>query len=373
MSNFTPTVNSAPPDQRPLATIVIVNYNYERFVAAAIDSALEQSYAPLEIIVVDDGSTDGSRKLIAEYGDRVRVVLQENAGQGAVYNAGWRAARGAFVLFLDSDDVLEKEAIQKVAGAFEHSDAVKVQFYLRQVDRDLKPLGYLLPSYRFTGMDPRKQIAAYGYYLSPPASGNAFRKSFLDEIMPIAQPELYVHAADGYTTGLAGMTGKVASIAEILGLYRVHGDNSGGEGGVRSVEQLHHMFMREVKRERSQHAFDNHFNFHFGEDRSRYCPGHTKLRLLSLRMLPNEHPLKTDRVGNLMVCGLVSAVRFPHLKLRQRLVVGMGFLALGLMPRYLLRRYFATIVSPQKRNKSQSANRLLDVTNAPAAPGKSPP
>jgi glycosyltransferase involved in cell wall biosynthesis len=137
MPNPTPAVVCPLPDQRPLATIVIVNYNYERFIAAAIDSALEQSYTPLEVIVVDDGSTDGSREIIAGYGTRIRVILQKNSGQGAVYNTGWRAAHGAFVLFLDSDDVLEKEAIQKVADAFERSNAaVKVQFYLRQVDRD---------------------------------------------------------------------------------------------------------------------------------------------------------------------------------------------------------------------------------------------
>ncbi len=153
--------------------------------------------------------------------------------------------------------------MQKVVGAFEHSNAVKVQFYLRQVDRELKPLGYLLPSYGFSSLDPRKQIAAYGYYVSPPASGNAYRKSFLDEIMPIADVELYRQATDGYTTGLAGMAGEIVSIAEILGFYRVHGDNFGGEGGVKTVQQLHHMFMRDIKREHSQHAFDDHFNFIF--------------------------------------------------------------------------------------------------------------
>jgi glycosyltransferase involved in cell wall biosynthesis len=373
MPNVTPTNVCELPDQRPLATIVIVNYNYESFVSDAIDSALEQSYAPLEVIVVDDGSTDGSRKIIAAYGERVRAIFQKNGGQGAVYNTGWRAARGAFVIFLDSDDVLAKDAMQKVVGAFDRSNAVKVQFYLRQVDRELKPLGYLLPSYGFPSMDPRKQIAAYGNYVSPPASGNAYRKSFLDEIMPIADEELYRHAPDGYTMGLAGMAGKVASIAEVLGFYRVHGDNYGGEAGVKSVQQLHHMFMRDVKRENSQHAFADHFNFHFPEDSSRYCPGHTKLRLLSRRMLPAEHPIKTDRVANLLYCGLLSAARFPHLKLHQRLVVGMGFLALGLVPRRVLRRHFAAIVSPQKRNKNQSASVLLDVANPPAALGKSPP
>jgi glycosyltransferase involved in cell wall biosynthesis len=366
MSIPTPDKSFALPDKPLLATIVVGNYNYERFLAAAIDSALEQSYAPLEVIVVDDGSTDGSRNIIAGYENRIRAIYQKNGGQGAAYNAGWLAARGAFVLFLDSDDVLEREAMRKVVDAFMHSDAVKVQFYLRQVDRELKPLGYLLPSYDFPRMPPREQIAAYGYYVSPPASGNAYRKSFLDEIMPIADEELYRQATDGYTTGLAGMAGKIATIAEVLGLYRVHGDNYGGEGGVKSVQQLHHMFMRDIKRELSQHAFDNHFNFHFPEDRSRYCPGHTKLRLLSLRMLPREHPIKTDRVGNLLRCGLVSAVRFPHLKPHQRLVVAMGFLALGLMPRWVLRRHFAAIVSPQHRNKNPSASSLFDVTDAPA-------
>src|ERR1700679_1988111 len=126
---------------RYLATIVIVNFNYAEFVAAAIDSALEQSYDALEVIVVDDGSTDGSREVISSYGDRIRSLFQENGGQGAAYNAGWREARGEFVLFLDSDDVLAKDTIAKVVAAFQGSDAVKAQFYLRQVDCNLEPLG----------------------------------------------------------------------------------------------------------------------------------------------------------------------------------------------------------------------------------------
>jgi glycosyltransferase involved in cell wall biosynthesis len=339
-------------ERNPLATIVIVNYNYEEFIADAIDSALAQSYQPLEVIVVDDGSTDGSRTVISAYGGRIRTVLQDNAGHGAAYNAGWSAARGDFVLFLDSDDVLARDAIAKIASAFKGSDAVKVQFYLEQVDRDLKPLGYRLPSYGFSRMEPREQITNYGYYVSPPASGNAFRKSFLDEIMPIADQELYRRAADGYTTGLAGLAGCVVSIAESLGHYRIHGNNYGGESGVKSIPHLHHMFMRDIKREDSQHAFGDHFNFHFLADRSRYCPGHTKLRLLSRRLRPDAHPIKTDEVSDLLICGLISAVRFPHLKIYRRFGVALGFVALALVPRPLLRRYFHLIASAQQRNKA---------------------
>jgi glycosyltransferase involved in cell wall biosynthesis len=337
-------------DLRPLATVVIVNYNYEEFLAAAIDSALRQSYAPLEVIVVDDGSSDGSREIIAGFAKRIRAVLQNNAGQGAAYNAGWRAARGDVVLFLDSDDVLLPDAIAKVVHAFQDSDAVKVQFYLAQVDRNLRPLGFLVPSYGFSPMATRKQIANYGYYVSPPASGNAFRKTFLDEIMPIRDEALYRQAADGYTTGLAGLAGGIVSIAEILGYYRIHGDNYGGESGIRSLEQLHHMFMRDIKREDSEHAFGDHFAFHFAADRSRYCPGHTKLRLLSRRIRPDAHPIKTDRVFGLVLCGLVAAFKFPHLEPAKRLGVAIGFIVMGMMPRAILRNHFNAITSPQKRH-----------------------
>jgi len=337
---------------KPLATVVIVNYNYDKYVAAAITSALEQTYQPLEVVVVDDGSTDDSRQVIASFGDRVRTVFQKNAGHGAAYNAGWRVAHGEFVLFLDSDDVLTKDAIENIAAAFAQSDAVKVQFYLRQVDRDLKPLGYLLPSYRFSPLRPRDQITNYGYYVCPPASGNAFRKKFLDEIMPIADEELYRRAADGYTTGLAGVAGNVISLPATLGLYRVHGENFGGESGVKSLQTLHHMFMRDIKRENTQHAFGDRYSFHFSADRSRFCPGHTKLRLLSRRLLAEAHPIRTDRVRDLVLSGVVSAVKFPHLKgLRQRFLVGFGFLALGIAPRSLLRSYFHSIVTAQTRNR----------------------
>jgi glycosyltransferase involved in cell wall biosynthesis len=356
-----------------LATIVIVNYNYDEFVAAAIDSALAQTYAPLEVIVVDDGSTDGSRRIISGYGLRIRTVFKSNAGQGSAYNAGWAAAHGEFVLFLDSDDALTPDAMAKVAAAFKDSNVVKAQFYLAQVDRDMKPLGYRLPSYNFTRLEPRRQIANYGYYVSPPASGNAFRKRFLDEIMPIADEVSYRNAPDGYTTGLAGIAGRVVSIPETLGYYRIHGANVGGEGGVRSLKQLHHMFMRDIRRESSEHAFAGHFDFHFLPDRSRYCPGHTKLRLLSRRIFPEEHPIRGDTVMDLMGCGLVSAARFPHLTLGKRFIVAAGFLALGLIPRFLLRAYFHAITSAQKRNKAASAQALFDGEKSRSPSPANPP
>ena len=90
----------------PLVSVVINNYNYARYLAQAIDSALGQTYPGTEVVVVDDGSSDGSRDVIAAYGTRVVPVLKENGGQASAFNAGFAASRGDVVLFLDADDCL---------------------------------------------------------------------------------------------------------------------------------------------------------------------------------------------------------------------------------------------------------------------------
>src|SRR6476619_6168561 len=103
--------------QTPRASIIINNYNYDRFLAEAIESALAQTYAETEVIVVDDGSTDDSREIIKRYGDRCAAISQQNGGQGAAYNAGFAASHGDFVCFLDADDILHPSAMSQVVEA----------------------------------------------------------------------------------------------------------------------------------------------------------------------------------------------------------------------------------------------------------------
>lgn len=85
-------------------SVIIPTYNYARYLGEAIDSALGQTLAPLEVIVVDDGSTDDTPELLAAYGDRIRVLRQKNAGVAVARNSGIAAARGEYVAFLDADD-----------------------------------------------------------------------------------------------------------------------------------------------------------------------------------------------------------------------------------------------------------------------------
>jgi glycosyltransferase involved in cell wall biosynthesis len=89
----------------PLVSAIIPTYNRASLVCAAIDSVRQQTYENVEIIVVDDGSTDDTQARLKVYGDSVRVVVQDNTGPAAARNLGIELSRGEIVAFLDSDDM----------------------------------------------------------------------------------------------------------------------------------------------------------------------------------------------------------------------------------------------------------------------------
>jgi glycosyltransferase involved in cell wall biosynthesis len=107
----------------PLVSIIIPCYNGERFLAAAIDSALAQDCAPVEVIVVDDGSQDKSFAIMESYGTRITVVSQSNSGLPAARNAGIRVSRGRYIAFLDCDDYLRKDFAATMVSALHDSGA----------------------------------------------------------------------------------------------------------------------------------------------------------------------------------------------------------------------------------------------------------
>ena len=103
----------------PSASVVITNYNYARYLRESIDSALSQTLDNVEVIVVDDGSTDESRSIIDSYGEAIRPVLKENGGQTSAINAGVRHAAGDFVVCLDADDTLSSTTLADAAERFD--------------------------------------------------------------------------------------------------------------------------------------------------------------------------------------------------------------------------------------------------------------
>lgn len=112
--------------KQPLVSIVIPCFNAERFVGEALESALNQSYPLIEVIVVDDGSTDESPKVIAAFGDAIRCERTANRGPSAARNRGLALARGDYVQFLDADDLLERQKVELCLAAYGDSDELVI-------------------------------------------------------------------------------------------------------------------------------------------------------------------------------------------------------------------------------------------------------
>ena len=96
----------------PLISCVVPVFNGERFLTEALESIFAQTYRPIEVLVVDDGSTDGTADVLARFADRIEVIRQENAGPAASRNRGLAAATGAFVAFQDADDIWLPEKLE---------------------------------------------------------------------------------------------------------------------------------------------------------------------------------------------------------------------------------------------------------------------
>src|SRR4051812_20304329 len=162
-----------------LASVIVNNHNYGRFLPFAIDSALAQTYRPLEVIVVDDGSTDDSRDIISGYLPHIQPVLKSNGGQASALNAGFAASHGDVVLFLDADDVLFPSAVSNAVSLLSEAGISKVQWPLEVIDQAGSRTGERRPSQPAPEGDFRQQVLERGPSNVPssPTSGNAWRAS----------------------------------------------------------------------------------------------------------------------------------------------------------------------------------------------------
>ena len=115
-----------------LVTCVIPVFNGERYLAEALDSVLGQTYSPIEVVVVDDGSTDGTPRILAGFGDRITRLRQTNAGPSAARNLGIEHAAGAYLAFLDADDLWVAAKTETQLRRFERSPGLDVCTSLMQ-------------------------------------------------------------------------------------------------------------------------------------------------------------------------------------------------------------------------------------------------
>ena len=198
-------------------SVIVVNYNYARFLGAAIDSALAQDYPDVEVLVVDDGSADNSRDVIAGYGEPVRVLLKANGGMCSAVNAAFALTTGSIIVIVDADDFLHADAVRRVVAEWQPGCS-KVQFQLSLVDAAGvrrgadSPVHVAMP----TG-DVLPQQATTGRYPCAITVGNAYDRVTVAALSPLPETGPLRNSADGYLNPLCPFYGPIVSLSDELG------------------------------------------------------------------------------------------------------------------------------------------------------------
>ena len=289
-----------------LISIVINNYNYGRFVSQAIESALAQTDAQAEVIVVDDGSTDDSLKRISPYAGRIVVIAKANAGQASALNAGFARANGDYLIFLDADDFLAPDALSRIRANAQQS-AAKIHWRMRVVDESGRPIGWM-PKRKWRLAEGDVALAqATRSVVSSPTSGNAFSRAFLAAVMPIPE-ELFRINADVYLLSRSPFYGKVVAVDEPLSLYRVHGASSKRRPKVeRQLRNLRQAVF--VRRLMAQDAA--RLGISIDEESIFWNYAILEARLTSLARNPGAHPIAGDNPARIVRRGLQNLLRTP--------------------------------------------------------------
>lgn len=214
--------------RRPTVTVIVDTFNHDRFIEQALGSILEQDYpqSDLEIIVVDDGSTDKTQAVLSKFGDKITVIKKQNGGQASAFNAAIPLARGEIVAFLDGDDWWAKNKLSNVMMEFSRSAEIGVVghgFY--EYDENAQQTRAVLPGLTrqveltvlADGIGFTNTMCFFG------TSRVSIRKRILDRIGQI--PESLVVEADEFMSTMAVAKSHATILNEPLTFYRIHTGN----------------------------------------------------------------------------------------------------------------------------------------------------
>jgi glycosyltransferase involved in cell wall biosynthesis len=213
-----------------LVSIVIATFNHGAYVAAAIESVLAQDHPHVELIVVDDGSTDDTPSVLARYQDRARIIRQANAGQACALNRGWQAARGDILSYLGSDDTLEPNAVSRAAALLRsRPDVALVYCDFLLIDPASHPI-------RRVSNGEFERSAMVARLICHPGPGAFFRRSGYVEAGPWNESLRQVPDFEFWLR--LAHTGTFVRIPEVLARYRVHeGSQSFAQVGAERAEE----------------------------------------------------------------------------------------------------------------------------------------
>lgn len=213
---------------KPLVTVLIDTFNHECFIEEAIASVLNQGFpqAEMEILVVDDGSTDRTPDIIRKFVPRVRHLRKTNGGQASAFNAGIAEAHGELIAFLDGDDWWAKNKVSRVMEAMTGEPEVGIIGHgIIIVHRDgSQQLEKLREGFRFRadGIEGVRLFSRRGSFLG--TSRMTIRAALLRRIGPV--PQAILVQADEYLFTLASVLSDAQILAEPLTYYRLHNTNA---------------------------------------------------------------------------------------------------------------------------------------------------
>lgn len=310
------------------ASVIVSNFNYARFLRAAIDSALSQTYDNCEVVVVDDGSTDNSREVVESYGRRVKAIYKRNGGQGSALNAGFEASNGDVIIFLDADDVLLPHAVE-VAAAQMGEGVALVRYPLEVIDGAGEPSG------RYVGGSgsrlPSAMLGPFG--VDSPGSAKAFPRKILGRIMPVPEED-WTMGADAFLAALSSVLGEVVCLEKALGKYRIHGQNH--VAGVKlELAEIRRDILCDFNLHASLQKLTRGEIGSLEEWLSGY-PQHWVGRMMSLREGRGDHPWD-DTIVKLLVRGLAATLRHPYWNLRRKFAYAMWVTGYAIAPKRIAR------------------------------------
>ena len=249
----------------PEISVIIPTYNNGRFINSALESILCQTSPEkkIEIIVVDDGSTDATRDIIEGYRGEITYIYQKNTGVACARNTGLSIARGGIITFLDADDIWYEKRIQRIVESFHNDRDIGMVYHPFEVI-DEKGITIHQNFFRTFGYQEHLRGCITRAILSGKlfcgGSSFAFKREIIDKIYPI--PEDIRRGIDYYMTVVASCYTKVEYIPDILGKYRMHGSNLTMFAGHENPEELSlvnrdfaHMRQKTVEKIQSMSAF----------------------------------------------------------------------------------------------------------------------
>lgn len=346
-------------------SVIIANHNYGQFVGEAIESALALDWHDVEVIVVDDGSTDDSRDVIARYEDRVIAIYQDNATQRVARNRGYERATGDVVIHLDSDDVLFPGIGVALARVW-RPGVSKVQFPMLRIDERGASLGSVFP--RFAREPSPQEVRAWAErttaYPTPPGSGNAYARAFLDRLFPL--DDSCGPATDSALLAAAPFLGDVVTVVEPLVGYRVHGTNTS------DLLRDPGRFPRAVERARQRYEFAGRIRgvpVDPGCAPMRRSRPLLELRVASARLRPQDRPLTGESRHRLLWDVLRSPVHCGPEPALQRAQVVVWCLLTLVAPRSMA----GSLVRMRFRHDRQPIRRLTGRIRRPGTGAASSP